>query len=62
MNEETNNYNIILLDAIKRRLEFPELKDLCIEEYKAWEPDAFVVEKSQMELLFTKSLDVWVFL
>ena len=45
MNEETSNYNIILLDAIKRRLEFPELKELCIEEYKAWEPDAFVVEK-----------------
>ena len=45
MNEETNNYNIILLDAIKRRLEFPELKELCIEEYKSWEPDSFVVEK-----------------
>ena len=45
MNEEANNYNIILLDAIKQRLEFPELKRLCIEEYKDWEPDAFVVEK-----------------
>ena len=44
-NEETNNYNIILLNAIKRRLEFPELKQLCIEEYKDWEPDAFIVEK-----------------
>ena len=45
MNEETNNYNIVLLDAIKQRLEFPELKELCLEEYKSWEPDAFVVEK-----------------
>ena len=45
MNEETNNYNIMLLDAIKQRLEFPELKELCLEEYKSWEPDAFVVEK-----------------
>ena len=44
-NEETNNYNIILLNAIKKRLEFPELKQLCIEEYTDWEPDAFVVEK-----------------
>ena len=44
-NEETNNYNIILLNAIKKRLEFPELKQLCIEEYKDWEPDSFVVEK-----------------
>ena len=44
-NEETNNYAIILLNAIKKRLEFPELKQLCIEEYTDWEPDAFIVEK-----------------
>jgi predicted phage terminase large subunit-like protein len=44
-NEETNNYAIILLNAIKKRLEFPELKQLCIEEYQDWEPDAFIVEK-----------------
>ena len=43
--EETNNYAIILLNAIKQRLEFPELKQLCIEEYKEQEPDAFIVEK-----------------
>ena len=44
-NEETNNYAIILLNAIKERLEFPELKELCIEEYREQEPDAFIVEK-----------------
>jgi predicted phage terminase large subunit-like protein len=44
-NEDVNNYNIILLNAIKQRLEFPELKQLCIEEYREWEPDAFIVEK-----------------
>ena len=44
-NEEVNNYNIILLNAIKKRLEFPELKKLCLEEYKEWQPDAFMVEK-----------------
>ena len=44
-NEETNNYNIILLNAIKRRMEFPDLKKLVLEEYKEWEPDAFIVEK-----------------
>ena len=44
-NEETNNYNIILLNAIKKRLEFPELKELVLEEYKEWEPDSFLVEK-----------------
>jgi predicted phage terminase large subunit-like protein len=44
-NEETNNFNIILLNAIKKRMEFPDLKRLVFEEYKEWEPDAFVVEK-----------------
>ena len=44
-NEETNNYNIILLNAIKKRMEFPDLKKLVLDEYKEWEPDAFVVEK-----------------
>mgnify|MGYP003334697451 FL=1 len=44
-NEETNNYNIILLNSIKKRMEFPELKKLVLEEYKDWEPDAFIVEK-----------------
>jgi len=44
-NEETNNYAIILLNSIKKRLEFPELKALIIDEYKEWQPDAFMVEK-----------------
>lgn len=44
-NEEVNNYNIILLNSIKRRMEFPELKTMVLEEYKEWQPDAFVVEK-----------------
>jgi len=44
-NENTNNYNIILLNAIKKRMEFPDLKKMVLEEYKEWQPDAFVVEK-----------------
>ena len=44
-NEETNNHNIILLNSIKQRLEFPELKALVLEEYKEWNPDTFIVEK-----------------
>ena len=44
-NEEASAYNIILLNSIKQRLEFPELKDLAMEEYEEWEPDAFIVEK-----------------
>ncbi len=44
-NEQTQNYNIILLNAIKERLEFPELKALVLEQYKEWNPDTFIVEK-----------------
>ena len=44
-NEEENMHQIILLNAIKRRMEFPELKALSMEEYQEWEPDAFIVEK-----------------
>jgi len=45
LNERTNNYNIILLNSIKKRMEFPDLKKLCLEQYKEWQPDAFMVEK-----------------
>jgi len=43
--EEENCYCIILLNSIKKRLEFPELKELAMEQYEEWEPDAFIVEK-----------------
>jgi predicted phage terminase large subunit-like protein len=44
-NEEEDCYGIILLNAIKKRLEFPELKELAWAEYTEWSPDAFIVEK-----------------
>jgi predicted phage terminase large subunit-like protein len=44
-NELTNNFAIILLNSIKKRLEYPELKKLVLEEYKEWNPDALMVEK-----------------
>ncbi len=37
--------HIILLNAINVRVEFPELKDLAVREWKDWDPDAFIVEK-----------------
>jgi len=36
--------NIILLNAFKDRMEFPELKERAYEEYKAWNPDSLIVE------------------
>jgi predicted phage terminase large subunit-like protein len=52
--EDQKDPNIILLDAFKERLEFPELKKRALEEYKHWEPDAFVIEgkASGMPLIF----------
>jgi len=44
MNENENDPHIILLDAFKERMEFPELKERAYQYYKEWEPDAFVVE------------------
>lgn len=45
VNQETMAYNLILLNSIKRRVAFPELKQLCLTEYKNWQPDSFIVEK-----------------
>jgi phage terminase large subunit-like protein len=33
LNEESDRYELILLDSIKERLEFPELKQLCYDHY-----------------------------
>ena len=37
--------NIILLNAFRDRMEFPELKRCAVEEYKEWEPDSVIIEK-----------------
>jgi predicted phage terminase large subunit-like protein len=37
--------NIILLDAFKGRMEFPELKKKAFEMWKDWNPDTLLVEK-----------------
>jgi predicted phage terminase large subunit-like protein len=37
--------NLILLNALRDRLEFPALKKKVIEEWKDWEPDSMIIEK-----------------
>jgi predicted phage terminase large subunit-like protein len=44
LNEDELQPNIILLDAFKERLEFPELKEKAFNMYKEWMPDSFIVE------------------
>ena len=42
--ENENDPHIILLDALKERMEFPELKARALEYYQEWQPDAFIIE------------------
>ena len=37
--------NIILLNAFKKRMEFPELKQKALEMWKEWNPGTLIVEK-----------------
>lgn len=41
----TDQANIILLDAVRDRLEFPSLKRAAIEQYQEWQPDSIIIEK-----------------
>jgi predicted phage terminase large subunit-like protein len=43
--EDKHLPNIILLNAFKKRLEFPDLKKRAFEEWEEWNPDSFLVEK-----------------
>jgi predicted phage terminase large subunit-like protein len=54
LNEEHDTMNIILLDAFKQRMEFPELKKRAFTMWQETEPDAFIVEAkaSGMPLIF----------
>ena len=42
--EDDGSSNIILLDAKRFRVDFPELKKQAYEEYKYWEPDCVLIE------------------
>ena len=37
--------NIILLDAIRGKYDFPELKVVALDAYKYWEPETIVIEQ-----------------
>ena len=43
--EDDMSAHVILLDAFKDRMAFPELKTVAYRHWKEWEPDAFIVEK-----------------
>jgi len=48
--------NLILLDALKERLEFPELRKKAKEQYDYWKPESVVVEAKASGLPLTYEL------
>jgi predicted phage terminase large subunit-like protein len=44
-NDETSMSNLILLNSVRERMEFPELKVKVLDEYREWQPDSCLVEK-----------------
>ena len=53
---EDSGPNLILLDALKERLEFPELKRRALEQYYYWRPDTVVIESKASGLPLTYEL------
>jgi predicted phage terminase large subunit-like protein len=47
---------LILLDAVKERLEFPELRRRAYEQYQYWDPDTVLVEAKASGLPLTYEL------
>ena len=48
--------NLILVDAFKGRLEFPELRRKALEQYKYWEPETVLIEAKASGLPLTYEL------
>ena len=53
---EDEGANLLLLDAIKGRYEFPELRRLALEQYKYWQPESVIVEAKASGLPLTAEL------
>ena len=54
--EDHGNYHIILLDSVKDRLDFPELKKVAYESYIHWEPDSVIIEAKASGMPLTHEL------
>ena len=53
---EDSPANLILLDAIKGRYEFPELRRLALQQYKYWQPESVIIEARASGLPLTYEL------
>ena len=48
--------NLILIDAVKDRYEFPELRRVALEQYQYWKPETVVIESKASGLPLTYEL------
>jgi len=55
-NEGGGGPNLILLDSQKGRWDFPELKQIALDNYKFWEPDTVIVEAKASGTPLTQEL------
>ena len=53
---ESGQPGLILLDSKKGRWDFPELKEVALENYKFWDPDTVIVEAKASGLPLTHEL------
>ena len=53
---EDEGANLILLDSIKGRYEFPELRRLALEQYSYWKPETVIIEAKASGLPLTYEL------
>ena len=54
--DEDSPANLILLDAVKERFEFPELRRKALEQYDYWQPESVIVEAKASGMPLTYEL------
>ena len=54
--DQDSGANLILLDAVKGRFEFPELRRKALEQFKYWNPESVVIEAKASGLPLTYEL------
>ena len=58
--DQDSPLNLILLDAVKGRYEFPELRRRALQQYKYWQPETVIIEAKASGLPLTYELDKWI--
>ena len=51
--DEDSGQHLILVDSVKGRYEFPELRRIAMEQYGYWNPETVIVESKASGLPLT---------